>query len=176
MPEDVGVLAPSSEITEGNSTEDTTTPTVWLPRGATAEMEGVGASSLTFRLNSSLGLIRPYVSREGASSRTKEQFEWTDFFQLHSDFESDYREEDDVWNITLTVSLSFQGDIVRENSTCITSVEDGVPDFEKKYEQAKDPRNREGGGSDSAATMPLLDGNVVSLLALLMAAYIMLRS
>ncbi|KAL3608919.1 hypothetical protein FPOAC2_03930 [Fusarium poae] len=53
-----------------SSTNDhinTTTPTVWLEPGAVAEMKGIGASKMTFTLQSSLDAVRPWMNLRQAN-------------------------------------------------------------------------------------------------------------
>jgi len=181
QPEGIGGPIPASFITEADDIELATTPTIWLPKGTTADIKGIGGSSVSFTLNSSLERITPYVSLKRddctINPAVTEQFEWKKFSHLNS-----LRNEDAVWNLTLTVSLSFRGETVRENSTRITGVNDGLPVFEKTYQRDDDDstpgsndENPDGdGGSDSAATVPMRGEAFVWLLLGFMGACILL--
>ncbi|SPO06739.1 uncharacterized protein DNG_09433 [Cephalotrichum gorgonifer] len=50
---------PRSEITTGDTNIATTTPTLWLATGATAEMAGIGGNSVQMTLNNSLERVAP---------------------------------------------------------------------------------------------------------------------
>ena len=40
-----------------------------------------------------------------------------------------------MWNLTGTLSLSFEGMLVKENSTSITGFDNGTPQFLEQYER-----------------------------------------
>ncbi|WXC67629.1 hypothetical protein SNK03_013443 [Fusarium graminearum] len=118
---------------------NTTTPTVWLKPGAVAEMKGIGASKMTFTLQSSLDAARPWMNLrqancgDGAKQGTQDYsiddpFELGYFYYLMND------DELNDWRLDLSFSLSFEGSLVRENSTRINETnKDGLV-FEATYE------------------------------------------
>lgn len=172
LAEQVTGTKPPSIITEASDEykDDITVPTIWLPKGATVEMEGIGASSMSFRLrNTSLGLVTPLVSQEFSSCwpDVRELFEESDFRPLYSIIEAA-----DLWNLTGSVSLAFQGRLVPENSTRINGTEEDMPVFEKTYERQLDfwDRGRDNKDDDSGAkkASPWLLGNVATAMALFM--------
>lgn len=111
--------------------------TVWLLLGTVAEMKGIGAETARFEISTvDWGRVIPYVSGQKADcyqSLSREQFEWTEFSHMHP-----YRKSESIWNLTLSVlSLSFEGRLVAENSTKITSFgDDAVPVFDAQYQRA----------------------------------------
>jgi hypothetical protein len=166
-------LAPPSLITEASPEYegDVTAPTIWLPKGITAEMEGIGASSLSFRLrNTSFGLVTPLVSQEFSSCwpDVREHFEASDFYPLYS-----ILKDAAVWNLTGSLSLTFQGRLVPDITTYINGTEDGKPIFEKTYEREWDfwDRVRHAADNDSSAKKGAswLQGDIVIVIALITA-------
>ncbi|CAG1994229.1 unnamed protein product [Fusarium graminearum] len=147
---------------------NTTTPTVWLEPGAAAEMKGIGASKMTFTLQSSLDAAKPWMNLrqaycgDGAKQGTQDYsiddpFELGYFYYLTND------DELSDWRLNMSFSLSFEGSLVRENSTRINGTnKDGLV-FEATYETPPPdytlPSESDGSGgsnSESGATKLLL--------------------
>lgn len=123
---------PKSKIPKGNDYANTTTPTVWLQLGAKAEINNVGAESMSFTLNNTLGRAVPYISGRQAQCTNDEAgsylpFELSRFSPLEPN--NDYQET----QMAVKISLEFKGDIVSENSTKITGREDGDVVFQDGY-------------------------------------------
>lgn len=111
-------------------------PTVWLPTGSTVEMEGIGADSMRWTLESTLSNVIPWKSnREGGScTRLKSTpFEFSDF----APYESLNNEEPYAvpWNISLNLIMSFEGSIISENSTTLDGERGGKLMFGENYDR-----------------------------------------
>ena len=122
---------PRSKITVGKTNHATTTPTIWLNTGATAEMEGIGSTAVRMTVNNTLERTVPLSGMREAGCREIGEFELSEFGRIYS-----IDDEDDPpkpWNLTLNVVLSFQGEIVRENSTSIDGMEGGKLLFGASY-------------------------------------------
>lgn len=165
--------APGSSITEGdedNAMSGATTPTVWLPLGTVAEMSGIGSETARFELTSrDWERVRPYASGQSASCFDdvgRQRFEWSGFSHMHR-----FGQPESIWNLTLSLlSLSFEGSLVGENSTDITSFgDDGTPVFGAKYERApreeeENPPSSSGDGEENnAAAIPVVHSLVAHL-------------
>jgi len=123
------------------------TPTLWLEKGVRAEMENIGASSMTWSLNATMTRAIPWVGMRSAGCHTfsfeNDAFEMSSFYPLQSDR---YKEEGlnhiIPWNISVDFSLTFRGSLVRENSTTLEGERNGKLLFGRDYreftEQATD--------------------------------------
>lgn len=131
---------PISQIPKGNSYLNTTTPTIWLSTGATAEMRDVGADEMSFSLNGSASMTTGWVMERKAQcintetapnldGYSKVPFERSYPWKLHT-----YEEYDKLLQLSVSISLSFKGSIVSENSTRVTGIEGGDLVFEAGYE------------------------------------------
>ncbi|KAM5354888.1 hypothetical protein ACJ41O_001534 [Fusarium nematophilum] len=154
------VAIPPSEFPKDNDYRNTTTPTVWLELGASAEMENVGANSMTFSLNDSLQLVSGYFS-EGHALCAEGDNSTTDRAERHTVFEHGYFWDASnteylgvPWNLTVSISLSFEGDLVSENSTKITGRENGDVVFEATYETPT-PSSNSNQNNDSGASVSM---------------------
>ena len=139
---------------------NTTTPTVWLEPGAVAEMKGIGASKMTFTLESSLNAVRPWMNLpqancgDGAKEGTRD-YAFNDPFELGYFNYLTNNDELNVWRLDLSFSLSFEGSLVRENSTRINGTDKDGLVFEATYETPPpdytlpSESNRPSGGSNS---------------------------
>lgn len=126
---------PSSHIDNGEESRRTSTPTVWLTKGATAELLNMGAASMTMTLNNSLDATVPLSGgREaGCPGSDPDPFEMGHFGLVHS--KDDTSADPKPWTVTLSISVSFQGSIVRENSTSIDGFENGKLVFGETYDE-----------------------------------------
>lgn len=122
---------PRSEITVGKWNYATTTPTVWLDTGATAEMKGIGSTAIRMTVNNTLERTVPLSGKREGGCSTTGVFELGEFGGVHSSDDED--DPPKPWNLTLSVTLSFEGEIVQENSTSIDGLEDGKLVFGKGY-------------------------------------------
>ncbi|KAF4463472.1 hypothetical protein FALBO_9703 [Fusarium albosuccineum] len=136
------VTLPPSKIPKGNDYFNTTTPTFWLQPGAVAEMKGIGATEMTLTLNQSLNTARPFLSQRqavcGKGRATEdddyylnEPFEFVAFWHL---LHADGVPELPYWLLDLSISLSFEGNLVSENSTRINGTDKDHLIFESTYE------------------------------------------
>lgn len=139
------VPPPKSLIPKDNDYSNTTTPTIWLEEGTVAEMEGIGADEMTFLINATLSSATAYiVDRKPQCAKEQgvaynagyidQPLEQAAFWGLNT--VGDY---DAQWQLGLTVSLSFQGSIVSENSTRITGRDGADVTFEAGYETPAPP-------------------------------------
>lgn len=165
---DGGPSAPRSLISEGGGHQllrDVTTPTIWIPLGTVAEMSGIGSETAKFELKQEeWERLKPYVSGQSANCRDdfdQDKFEYSEFSHMYR-----FGQPDSIWNLTLsTLSLSFEGRLVQENSTEISSFgDDGVPVFGAEYKRApkedveipSESGDEEGGAMRVLTAHPLL--------------------
>jgi hypothetical protein len=116
------------------------TPTLWLEKGVSVEMENIGGPSMSWSLQSTTmtRAIPWYGMREPGCRQMGSEitgFELSDFYPLQSTADEEENEERGFrpWNITVEFSLSFRGDLVRENSTTLDGYEDGKLVFGRDY-------------------------------------------
>ncbi|KAM0490096.1 hypothetical protein ACHAP8_011922 [Fusarium lateritium] len=151
---------------------NTTTPTVWLEPGAVAEMKGIGASKMTFTLQSSLDRVMPWMNLRQAYCGDGYK-EGTQDYSIDDPFELGYfqyltnNDELNVWRLDMSFSLSFEGSVVRENSTRINGTgKDGLV-FDATYETpppdntlpSEHDGSSSGSGSDSGTASLLLQSS-----------------
>lgn len=121
-----------------NDIWEATEPTVWLEKGATVEMEDIGAQKMRWTLQATLDKAVPWKgARKGGVCSDTTPFEFSDFVPYTSrNNDGDSSVEATVpWNITLDVSLSFEGLLIKVNSTTLDGEEDGKFLFGAGYEQ-----------------------------------------
>lgn len=126
-----------SQIPEGNNYFWTTLATVFLQTGASARLEDIGSPTARFSLNGTSGQndlvftpTNPDVSCEWVNTvMTK----FTNQLSLMEEMDKGGTLEH-MWNMTVTMGLSFEGDLVRENSTTINGTSGGTPTFAKGFE------------------------------------------
>lgn len=95
------------------SRPNTTTPTVWFTKGATVNMEDIGSDSMTLTLMNSIMYSAGFLGeREANCERSNIGFEWGPFYSQTDSNSS-------IWNITVSITLEFEGTLVQENSTAI---------------------------------------------------------
>ncbi|KAJ3541797.1 hypothetical protein NM208_g4428 [Fusarium decemcellulare] len=165
---------PRSEIPNDDDFVNTTTPTLWLTRGATAEMKDIGAESMTFSLNHTLQSARVYAGQRKAACGkgdevSGEVFERSVFQDLYP-----YREFDDNWKLEVSIDLSFEGDIVSENSTSVTGRDNGDVVFKAAYETPKPSEGSTGSSSSGSSLTETLGAVIwtVTLLTVTLIAYV----
>ncbi|KAM6514302.1 hypothetical protein FALCPG4_015452 [Fusarium falciforme] len=164
--------APKSLIPSGNNYRLVTTPTLWLETGAEATMEGIGADTLTFKLDSSVTRRIGYVSSQTARCREggNSVFERSDFQMLRSvnDPHSRPGELDfDPWNLTVSFQISFEGTLETENGAEITGVENGVPVFNVGYMPLNKYGEPQPKASASADVNPVVASIALGMIAVL---------
>lgn len=159
---------PRSEITVGETNYATTTPTIWLNTGATSEMQGIGSTAIRMTVNNTLERTVPLTGRREAGCTEIGEFELGEFRGIHS-----YDDDDDPpkpWNLTLSVVLTFEGEVVRENSTSIDGMEDGKLVFGEGYvkpnERAEEEDDDDAGVSLRVAWSSLVIGLLLGYLIL----------
>lgn len=143
--------------TSNRSLPNTTTPTLWITKGATVDMKDIGLESMTLTLNNSINNSICFLSDRVPSCESSRGFEWGPFF-AQADLDSAR------WNISVSITLEFEGTLVQENSTRINGSKDGKPEFNTVY-------MRTGNASDSGASASSLTGSsawVVSSALLMM--------
>ncbi|KAM0281206.1 hypothetical protein ACHAQH_003637 [Verticillium albo-atrum] len=140
-------------------------PTFWLDKGATVEMAGIGADEMTLTLNNSLKEAIPWIGDRdgGCYPDESDPFELSNF---HPSQSSTYEGAGlRLWNVTLRISLSFEGSIVRENSTTINGEGNGKLLFDAGYRLAEAAQEDE--DDKSAASRAGIESRVI--LAVVMA-------
>ncbi|KAF4126653.1 Fatty acid hydroxylase superfamily [Geosmithia morbida] len=140
-------VAKSRRVDDG----DTVTPTLWLSEGATAEMTNIGATSMTWSLDQTLEEVVPWINRRkpGCSPEEATPFELSDFYPLQSDDASGSGIR--PWNISVSIGLSFEGSLVRDNSTSLKGYTGGKVEFAADYTAVDD--DDDGGSRAAGMTM-----------------------
>ncbi|KAI9724098.1 MAG: hypothetical protein M1812_000817 [Candelaria pacifica] len=147
---------PTSPIPEASS-YGTTFPTFFLDLGVKASVRGIGNDSLNFNLSSS---IQRQVVGVGSTSvctgptspssfyRTLKALQWSS-----TDRSSD---NGNMYNLSATYSLSFEGQIVRENSTSIFSNSTATPqwDIQSKVTRTSGSSTATSTSMSSSAAIP----------------------
>lgn len=135
---------PTSYIPEDNLFPWTTIPTIYVDLGTTATIEGIGADSLTFQMTTTSS--QPQVAFVTSGGRMCSEPMISTFTgslnAMHWDGEFLYAdlEEASVWNISATVSLRFEGSIIRENSTALLdNSTSSIPEWAEDYVRVKKP-------------------------------------
>ncbi|KAJ4312897.1 hypothetical protein N0V84_009707 [Fusarium piperis] len=145
---------PPSVIPKGNDYLNTTTPTLWLNKGAKAEMKDIGSKSMTFSLEQTIKSAIPYMSERQAICGKREDstfymstvFERSPFWEIRA-----YDKYDAYWSMDLDISIEFKGEIVSENSTKITGRQNGDVTFGRVYATPR-PTGGPGGSGGSASS------------------------
>ena len=108
--------------------------TLWLSRGATAELSGIGHDSMTIKINNTLKETPVWKGKreQGCSSNSNDPFELSEFHLSQS--EDHKGPVPRPWNITVSVSISFEGSLVQENSTSISGLSNGKLQFAETYQ------------------------------------------
>ncbi|KAM0327510.1 hypothetical protein ACHAQA_005798 [Verticillium albo-atrum] len=118
-------------------------PTFWLDKGMAVEMAGIGADQMTLTLNNTLKESTAWIGQRdgGCSPDESEPFEFSEFYPAQSSNHegSGLR----PWNVTVSLSMSFEGSIVRENSTTIDGSEAGKLLFGAGYRLAETAQEEE---------------------------------
>ncbi|KAI9669555.1 MAG: hypothetical protein M1817_004598 [Caeruleum heppii] len=157
---------PTSYIPEDNLYIWTTTPTIFFDLGALARIDGIGADSLEFSLDGAMSRGPVHVSTSPVCSgdyyasftRTLEMAQWEE--------ESSYVRNPSLWNMSATVSLRFEGRIIRENSTAINSTGTETPQWAAEYTRtqrssfATSPRR-----SSAMSTLPSAFAEILVMIA-----------
>jgi hypothetical protein len=122
-------------------------PTVWLEPGVVANIGGIGSDELTFSLDTEW--TEPTTAftgfrRAGCGSNQKDARMGYEAFLYYAGFIGMSKEASDgdvdvswptaMWNLTLSAKLEFKGSIVRENSTEIKGLSDGILQFAEDYD------------------------------------------
>lgn len=123
-----------SPIPPNNNDIFNTIPTIFFDLGAQASLENIGSDSLKFTLK---GSVRRQVVSTGQSLyacpsdtgsmayyRTLQPLQWQE-----ADASTD---EENMWNISASVTLNFQGTLVTENSTEILPNSTSLPVWDQK--------------------------------------------
>ncbi|EEY23461.1 conserved hypothetical protein [Verticillium alfalfae VaMs.102] len=146
-------------------------PTFWLDKGATMEMAGIGADQMTLTLNNSLDKAIPWMGERegGCSPDEREPFELSNFNPMQS---AAYEGQGlRPWNVTLRISLSFEGSIVRENSTTVNGVEGGKLLFNAGYKLDEAIEEEEEEDNKSIAAQAMFKGYAV-LIVVMVAGFV----
>jgi hypothetical protein len=133
-----------------NDIWEATEPTVWLEKGAVVEMEDIGADSMRWTLETTLKNAVPWKgAREGGVCKDSTPFEFSDFAPFVSMNNDEGSSNIVPWNITLSVRLSFEGALIKENSTTLDGEEGGKLLFGAGYEQflEQETEDEEDGGT-----------------------------
>lgn len=129
---------PKSKIPKDNLYDYTTLVTSFLSSGATARLEDIGADTARFTLNGSsapndLAFV-PEDPDKGCTYQTTFVTRFVNGLSLMQD-EASAGTSERFWNLSVTVGLSFEGSLVRENSTSVNGTRDGKPTFARGYER-----------------------------------------
>lgn len=127
------VTLPQSRISVAEEGVGTTSPTLWLTTGAAASMSGIGSYAVSMTLNNSLERAVPLSGGRRGGCGEPGQFQLSHFGPIYSEDEEDSAFPRPL-NLTLNIALSFQGSIIRENSTGIDGMDDGKLLFASGYD------------------------------------------
>ena len=151
----------------GNYTSSTATPAIFLQQGAKAKIQGIGGDeasfSLTAQINNQLAF---YTSGWSCGSKTMYAGGWPESLQAMKD-DSTYRSSGpltNMWNLTASLSISFNGQIVKENSTAINSTGTPIPRWAEGYEVARTPYGTSNSGSATSDSATLPAASYITLL------------
>jgi hypothetical protein len=133
------VLPPMSKIPTGNTAYSATTPTLFLAPGVRMSIQNIGGDILTMDLNTTIQQAIGFVSSVQSSctpdtSRTFGSFFWQNFNILHYRKDSSFSKSW-LWNMTADVKLSFEGSLVKVNSTNISGFQNIAPLFAEQYQR-----------------------------------------
>lgn len=153
-----------SVIPKGNDYFNTTTPTLWLSKGAKAEMKDIGAKSMTFSLEQSVKSGLAYMSERHAICGKHKDLPFIMSLVFERSYIREIRTRDYSvdWMMDLDISIEFKGDIVSENSTRITGRQNGDVVFERTYETPSPtgiggPRGPGGSGGSASSAISLME-------------------
>ena len=164
-------IPPQSKLPPNNTHFYTTTISVFPSFGATARIENIGADTAKLTITGSTNSDFAYGNANMAPD-CEENIQYVtyfaDSFVLYQE-EDAPTETDNFWNTCVTVSLSFEGNIVKENSTSINGTKSGVPQFAAGYVRApaQSAVSATSGAHPGAALLPATMTAMVLALAFL---------
>lgn len=125
-------------ISEGNIYTWTTTPTVFFDLEAEARVQRIGDDTLSFQMNGSTQDGTTFVGSASSSCNgvMMKLYESSDILQW--DEASETSNEVNIWNLTVAINLSFEGSIVKENSTTVNSTEAATSVWAASYARGPD--------------------------------------
>lgn len=146
-----GTPGPQSPIPQ-DTTDDVTTPTLFLDIGAEAGIQGIGSNMLNFTMNGGVNRQVVSVGSDYSCQGTSNTAYYTTLQPMQ------YWEEDrsspadqNMWNLSATVTLEFSGALVEENSTKILDNSTDVPIWDVQSKASK-TASTFGGRSTSTVT------------------------
>jgi hypothetical protein len=159
-------LVASSYIPAGGNYLWTTTPTLFLPLGSSASITNIGGDSLSFQLNSTLANSVSFVSVSESTCAfgpSTPRIPFKNTFDLLHWRQAQAATSQYIWNVSATVGLSFEGVIVKENSTVINGTQNGAPTFGEVYERKGKDNFTTGSAKSGAGKVYVSMGSIVSI-------------
>ncbi|KAL9613345.1 MAG: hypothetical protein Q9167_002106 [Letrouitia subvulpina] len=122
-------LPPSSPFPKDNL-DQTTIPTIFFDLGARASMEGIGSDTLTFNMSGSVRRQVVSVGKSDGCGSSLSIYASAFYTSLASLRMHDTYGQDNLYNLSASVNVGFEGRIVQENSTAVKADGDGSPVWE----------------------------------------------
>ena len=165
---------PVSDIPSGNTDTEITIPTLFFDTGAKASIKGIGADTLDFEMSGSMQRNIVFVN-SGWTCDTSNAYSGGWAARLGALNAIDLYVPSDhsanMWNVSASFTISFQGGLVRENSTNINATGTSVPVWSKTY---LPPKTVPSSNATSAAGDEAARSSVASLLSIAAATLIVI--